>query len=228
MVPVVAGALRHRLSVPRRRRGQCRHRGYGNSARRHPLDRERDGAEAAAQPQAGVRRAMKRATLPAGSAGGRSRRAAAQSYPDRNVRLVVPFTAGGAPDVVGRVFAQALTEQTGRSFVVENRPGADGVLGAQVVAEAPPDGATLLVTSSSFAINPSFHKKLPFDVDPRLRAGQQSRLDRGLHPRRQPGAAGHIGARSWSRSRRSPTRTCRSPRPASAIRCTSPPSCSSR
>jgi len=90
--------------------------------------------------------------------------AVAQSYPDRNVRIVVPFTAGGAPDVIGRVFAQALTEQAGRSFVVENRPGADGVLGAQAVAESPPDGTTLLVTSSSFAINPSFHKKLPFDV----------------------------------------------------------------
>jgi tripartite-type tricarboxylate transporter receptor subunit TctC len=90
--------------------------------------------------------------------------ALAQSYPDRNVRIVVPFTAGGAPDVVARVIAQALTEQTGKSFVVENRPGADGVLGAQAVAESPPDGLTLLVTSSSFVINPSFHKKLPFDV----------------------------------------------------------------
>ena len=65
---------------------------------------------------------------------------APQPYPDKNVRIVVPFTAGGAPDVIGRVFAQALTEQTGRSFVVENRPGADGVLGAQAVAESPPDG----------------------------------------------------------------------------------------
>jgi tripartite-type tricarboxylate transporter receptor subunit TctC len=87
-----------------------------------------------------------------------------QSFPDKNVRIIVPFAAGGAPDVVGRVIAQALTEQTGKSFVVENRPGADGVLGAQTVAESPPDGYTLLVTSSSFAINPSFHKKLPFDV----------------------------------------------------------------
>lgn len=88
----------------------------------------------------------------------------AQTYPDKNMRIVVPFAAGGAPDVVGRVIAQALTEQTGKSFVVENRPGADGVLGAQTVAESPPDGLTLLVTSSSFVINPSFHKKLPFDV----------------------------------------------------------------
>ena len=88
----------------------------------------------------------------------------AQTYPDKNVRIIVPFAAGGAPDVVGRVIAQALTEQTGKSFVVENRAGADGVLGAQTVAESPPDGLTLLVTSSSFVINPSFHKKLPFDV----------------------------------------------------------------
>ena len=90
--------------------------------------------------------------------------ALAQTYPDKNVRIVVPFAAGGAPDVVGRIVAQALTEQTGKSFIVENRPGADGVLGAQAVAESLPDGLTLLVTSSSFVINPSFHKKLPFDV----------------------------------------------------------------
>jgi tripartite-type tricarboxylate transporter receptor subunit TctC len=88
----------------------------------------------------------------------------AQSYPARGVRLIVPFTAGGAPDVIARVIAQALSDQTGQSFVVENRPGADGVVGAQAVAQSPPDGYTLLVTSSSFAINPSFHKNLPFDV----------------------------------------------------------------
>lgn len=57
-----------------------------------------------------------------------------------------------------------LTAQIGQTFVVENRSGADGVVGAQTVAEAPPDGYTLLLTSSSFVVNPSFHKKLPFDV----------------------------------------------------------------
>jgi tripartite-type tricarboxylate transporter receptor subunit TctC len=88
----------------------------------------------------------------------------AQAYPVRGVRLIVPFTAGGAPDVIARVLAQALSDQTGQSFVVENRPGADGVVGAQAVAQSTPDGYTLLVTSSSFAINPSFHKNLPFDV----------------------------------------------------------------
>ena len=80
------------------------------------------------------------------------------------MRVIVPFAAGGTPDVVGRIIGQQLAAQTGQPFVVENRPGADGVLGAQTVAESPPDGYTLLVTSSSFVINPSFHKKLPFDV----------------------------------------------------------------
>jgi tripartite-type tricarboxylate transporter receptor subunit TctC len=89
---------------------------------------------------------------------------AAQPYPSKPVRVIVPFAAGGTPDLVGRIVSQQLAAQTGRSFVVENRPGADGVLGAQQVAEAAPDGYTLLVTSSSFVINPSFHKKLPFDV----------------------------------------------------------------
>jgi tripartite-type tricarboxylate transporter receptor subunit TctC len=85
-------------------------------------------------------------------------------YPGNPVRVIVPFAAGGTPDVVGRIVSQQLAAQTGQAFVVENRPGADGVVGAQTVAEAPPDGYTLLVTSSSFVVNPSFHKKLPFDV----------------------------------------------------------------
>jgi tripartite-type tricarboxylate transporter receptor subunit TctC len=90
--------------------------------------------------------------------------AIAQPYPGKPVRVIVPFAAGGTPDVVGRIISQQLAAQTGQTFVVENRPGADGVVGAQTVAEAPPDGYTLLVTSSSFVVNPSFHKKLPFDV----------------------------------------------------------------
>lgn len=85
-------------------------------------------------------------------------------YPGKPVRVIVPFAAGGTPDVVGRIVSQQLAAQTGQAFVVENRPGADGVVGAQTVAEAPQDGYTLLVTSSSFVVNPSFHKKLPFDV----------------------------------------------------------------
>ena len=90
--------------------------------------------------------------------------AGAQPYPGKPVRVIVPFAAGGTPDVVGRIISQQLAFQTGQTFVVENRPGADGVVGAQTVAESPPDGYTLLVTSSSFAVNPSFYKKMPFDV----------------------------------------------------------------
>jgi tripartite-type tricarboxylate transporter receptor subunit TctC len=90
--------------------------------------------------------------------------APAQPFPAKPVRVIVPFAAGGTPDVVGRIVSQQLAAQTGQPFVVENRPGADGVVGAQTVAEAPADGYTLLVTSSSFVVNPSFHKKLPFDV----------------------------------------------------------------
>jgi tripartite-type tricarboxylate transporter receptor subunit TctC len=90
--------------------------------------------------------------------------AQAQSYPNRMVRLVVPFAPGGAPDVAARLVAQHLSTQTGQTFVVENRAGGGGIVGAQIVAEAAPDGYTLLVTSSSFVINPSFHKNMPFDV----------------------------------------------------------------
>lgn len=90
--------------------------------------------------------------------------ALSQPYPSRPIRIIVPFAPGGPPDVVGRLVTQYLSAQTGKSFVVENRPGADGVIGAQAVATAAPDGYTLLLTSSSFVINPAFHKKMPFDV----------------------------------------------------------------
>ena len=91
--------------------------------------------------------------------------AVAQPYPGRPVRLVVPFAPGGSPDIVARIVAQQLSAQTGKTFFVDNRSGGDGIIGAQVVAESAPDGYTLLVTSSSFAINPSFHVSMPFDVN---------------------------------------------------------------
>jgi len=75
--------------------------------------------------------------------------AQAQSYPDRPVRIIVPFAAGGGSDVVGRAIAQKLQEKLAQSFVVENRTGAGGSLGALQVARAEPDGYTLLLGSSS-------------------------------------------------------------------------------
>lgn len=87
----------------------------------------------------------------------------ARDYPARPVRIVVGFGTGG-PDTTARLVAAQLTAQMGQSFVVDNRPGASGTLGAEIVAKANPDGYTLLVAPNSFAINPSIFKKLPFDV----------------------------------------------------------------
>lgn len=87
----------------------------------------------------------------------------AQDYPNRPVRIIVGFGAGG-PDTTARIFAQQLGVQMGPSFVVDNRPGANGIIGADIVAKSTPDGYTLLVTSGSFAVNPSIYKKLPFDA----------------------------------------------------------------
>ena len=93
--------------------------------------------------------------------------AAAQAqdkYPSRPVTLIVPQAAGGANDAIARVVAQKLTEQTGQSFIVENRPGAGGNIGTALSAKAKPDGYTLmLTTNSAHVINPSLYKSTGFD-----------------------------------------------------------------
>src|SRR6201995_1735521 len=89
--------------------------------------------------------------------------AAALDYPTRAVRLVVGFPAGGSADIVARIVAQALTERTGQSFFVDNKPGAGSNLGTEAVVRADPDGYTLMAESVSNAINPTLYKKLNYD-----------------------------------------------------------------
>jgi tripartite-type tricarboxylate transporter receptor subunit TctC len=88
----------------------------------------------------------------------------AQEYPARPVRIVVPFAPGGGTDLSARIIAQKLGENLGASFIVENRPGAAGIVGTESVAKAKPDGYALLVVSSSHAINPAMYPKLPYDT----------------------------------------------------------------
>ena len=90
--------------------------------------------------------------------------ALAQSYPAKPVRVVVPYPPGGPTDIVARVVSQKLTEQTGQQFLVENRAGAGGNIGAEAVARAPADGYTLLVATTAHAINPSLFKQLGYDL----------------------------------------------------------------
>ena len=90
--------------------------------------------------------------------------AGAQDYPNKTIRIVVPFPPGGATDVVTRIVAQKLTDQFGRQVVAENRGGAGGILGSETVAKAAPDGYTLVMgTTGTHAINASLYPKLSYD-----------------------------------------------------------------
>lgn len=87
----------------------------------------------------------------------------AQGYPTKTVRIIVPQSAGGSTDFAARAVAQKLTEVFKETVLVDNRPGAGSINGTEAVAKAPPDGYILLAVAASFTINPSLHRKLPFD-----------------------------------------------------------------
>ena len=90
----------------------------------------------------------------------------AQTYPNRPVRMVVPFAAGaGSNDIMARLTAQKLSESFRQQVVVDNRPGASGIIGCDIVAKAQPDGYTVLMMSLTLTVNPSMFKKLPFDTE---------------------------------------------------------------
>ena len=90
--------------------------------------------------------------------------AAAQSYPSRPIRLVVPVAPGGGPDVIARMLAPKLGESLAQSIVVENRAGANALIGADVVAKSPPDGYVLLMATAQNTVNPSLVAKMPHDI----------------------------------------------------------------
>src|SRR5262249_14286474 len=92
-----------------------------------------------------------------------SRIAGAQTYPTRPVRIIVAFASGGAHDIIARLLGQWLSERLGQPFVVENRPGGGGNVGAEAVVHAPPDGYTLLLVGSPNMINATLYEKLNFN-----------------------------------------------------------------
>src|SRR5687768_15244118 len=92
-----------------------------------------------------------------------SANAAAQSYPANPVRVIVPFPAGGGVDSMGRILTQKLSEAFGKQFIVDNRAGANGMIGSEFVAKAPKDGYTLLVNGANFVTTPSLYAKATYD-----------------------------------------------------------------
>src|SRR5712691_9392372 len=90
---------------------------------------------------------------------------AAESFPTRPIRLIVPYPPGGGTDIVGRVLGQRLAESLGQPIVIDNRGGAGGTIGTALAAKSAPDGYTLLLVPTSHVINPSIYAKLPFDTE---------------------------------------------------------------
>ncbi len=89
--------------------------------------------------------------------------AQAQNYTVKPVRMIVGFAPGGGTDVTARVIVQALSDGLGQRVIIDNRPGANGVVGTEITAKAPPDGYTILMVNSGHTVNPGMYKKLPYD-----------------------------------------------------------------
>ena len=89
---------------------------------------------------------------------------AAEAYPSRPIRIVIPSGAGGITDILGRVIAQKLTDRFGQQVVIDNRPGASGIVGSQLIAKATPDGYNLLMVFPSHVVNQSLYANMPYDT----------------------------------------------------------------
>ena len=88
----------------------------------------------------------------------------AQGYPAKTIRLVVPASPGGGSDVISRILVQRMSESMGRQIVIDNRAGANNIIGTDIVARAPPDGYTLVFVAAPHAVNPSMYQNIPFDT----------------------------------------------------------------
>ena len=95
---------------------------------------------------------------------------ASAEYPEKPIRLVVPFPPGGVTDVVARLMAERLSAEFGQQVVVDNKTGAGGVIAGEIVAKAPADGYTLLLTTPNHTINAAFRSTMPYDTEKDLRA----------------------------------------------------------
>jgi tripartite-type tricarboxylate transporter receptor subunit TctC len=89
--------------------------------------------------------------------------AGAQNYPNKPVRFIVPYAAGGSSDIIARLYGQRLSETLGQNFVVDNRPGAGGMVGTDILAKSPPDGYSLILQDMPHTINPAVYGKVPYD-----------------------------------------------------------------
>ena len=151
-----------------------------------------------------------------------SNAALAQQYPDKPVKIIIPFPAGGVTDIAGRLIAQKLSEKLGQQFYIENIAGAGGNLGMAQVARSPGDGYTMLFASSSIVVNPSLYVKVPYDLDkdfiPVTKAGAIAELlgrQSGIPGQDDEGAGRPDQARARQAQRRArrapaPRRRCRS------------------
>lgn len=89
---------------------------------------------------------------------------AAENYPSKPGRFILPFGAGASTDIVGRIFAQRFSEAWGQTLIVDNRPGAGGIIGTELAAKAAPDGYTIFTYRINQAITPALYSKLPYDT----------------------------------------------------------------
>jgi len=158
---------RHRFTYRVRTRATARPRGgsrgsHAKIARRFRTPKDEATMRSRLSPATRCATAACIAALSVAATHGAYAADAARDYPNRPVRIIIPFPPGGSNDIVGRFMAARLTDRLGQQHVADNRPGADGLIGSELAVRSQPDGYTLLIISTSYTMNPAVHK-MPFD-----------------------------------------------------------------